>query len=150
MVHERGRRSSTVLVIDDEESIREGCRQLLEYQGYRVAVVSDGEWGLRLVEQTRPDLVLVDLRMPGMDGLEVLRRIRRTAPGIATIIITGYAAVESATEAMRLGACDYIGKPFDEKELLAAVECGLETADLKPPPSVGLAPPARTAPEKER
>ena len=117
---------TTVLVIDDEESIREGCRHLLEYQGYRVVTARNGEQGLRLVERTRPDVALLDLRMPGMNGMEVLRRIREVAPDVLVIIITGYATLESAAEAMQLGACDYLCKPIDEWQLLAAVEDGLE------------------------
>jgi len=111
----------TVGVIDDEESIREGCRQLLESEGYRVAVKRNGRRGLRLVGRKRPDAVLVDLKMPGMGGLEVLARIRKIDPTIITVVITGYGTVESAVEAMRLGAADFLCKPFDERELLASI-----------------------------
>ena len=119
----------TVCVIDDEESIREGCRQLLEYEGYRVALARNGQRGVSMVERKRPDVVLVDLRMPGMSGMDVLRRIQQLDPSVALIVITGYGTVESAVEAMRLGASDFLCKPFDETQLLAAVERGLAQAD---------------------
>ena len=109
---------STVLVIDDEESMREGCRQILDEQGYRAEVASDGRQGLRLIKQFRPSVVLVDLRLPGMNGVEVLKRIREIDPSIVPIIIIGYGAIDSSVETMKLGAFDYLLKPFDDSRLL--------------------------------
>ena len=130
------RQGLSALVIDDEESIREGCRQALEAGGYRARVARDGKQGLRLVEQSRPNVVLVDLKMPGVDGLEVLQQIRRIDPGIVSIVITGYGTIDSAVEAMRRGAADYLRKPFDDKVLLETVRRGMNENRT----GVGLSP----------
>ncbi|MHC4294234.1 MAG: 4Fe-4S dicluster domain-containing protein [Planctomycetota bacterium] len=122
---------AVVAVIDDEESIREGCNQLLSENGYRTTVAEDGLRGLELVEKDKPALVIVDLKMPGMDGIEVLERIRRIDPDIVTIVITGYASIESAVAAMRLGAFDYLPKPFTDEKLLEVVADGSEKYRLK-------------------
>lgn len=116
----------TVVVIDDEESMREGCRQALEGQGYVARVATDGEEGVHLVEQLKPEVVLVDLKMPGIDGMETLRRIKQIDPYVVSIVITGYGTIESSVTAMRLGASDYLCKPFDDDQLLTAVESCLE------------------------
>jgi len=122
---------ATIAVIDDEESLREGCRQTLDSEGYRTAVAADGEEGLRVVEQLRPKVVLVDLKMPGMDGMEVLERIRKFDPAIIRIVITGYGTIESAVMAMRGGTFDYLTKPFEPEELLAVIARALEQEDAQ-------------------
>ena len=81
--------TTDVLVIDDEESICEGCRQTLEGEGFRAAIAQDGAEGLKLVEQSHPKVVLVDLKMPGISGMEVLAKISEYDPYIVTIVITG-------------------------------------------------------------
>ena len=78
----------TVLVIDDEESMREGCRQALESRGYRAALAADGEAGLRLVDEVRPNVALVDLVMPGLGGIDVIQRIHAVDPRVVIIVIT--------------------------------------------------------------
>lgn len=113
-------------MIDDEESIREACRQTLAQEGYRTTVAKDGRQGLRLVKQTRPGVVLVDLKMPGIDGMEVIETIGEIDPFIVTIVITGYGSIESAVAAMKAGACDYLTKPFEAEKLLEVVAHGLE------------------------
>ncbi|MCK4275506.1 MAG: 4Fe-4S dicluster domain-containing protein [Phycisphaerae bacterium] len=123
--------AAAVAVIDDEESMREGCRQTLDAEGYRTAVAEDGERGVRLVERTRPNVVLVDLKMPGMDGMEVIDRIRRIDPDITTIVITGYGTVDSAVAAMKAGARDFLSKPFGTEKLLEAVAHGFERHRLQ-------------------
>ena len=80
-----------------------------------------------MVERMRPRIVLIDLKMPGMDGMEVLRKTREIDSSVVCIVITGYGTVDSAVRAMRLGAADYLCKPFDDVRLLEAVESGLET-----------------------
>lgn len=105
--------------------MREGCRQILQEQGYRAGIAGDGERGLELVERMKPRVVLVDLKMPGMSGMEVILKVRQMDPDIRCIVITGFGTIESALEAMKSGAHDYLCKPFDETRLLHAVECGL-------------------------
>jgi len=113
---ERGK----VLIIDDEESLRIGCEQTLELSGFSVAMASEGALGLEMARRESFDLVLLDLRMPGMDGLEVLRRLRQEAPNTMVIIITGYATINSAVDAIKQGAYDYLPKPFTPEALTAA------------------------------
>ncbi|MBW1804299.1 MAG: response regulator [Deltaproteobacteria bacterium] len=120
------RHESTVLVIDDEESMREGCRQTLEEEGYRAAVARDGEAGLHLVKELKPNIVLIDLKMPRVSGIEVLVKVREIDPDIVSIVITGYGTVESAVKTMKIGAFDYLCKPFDDKALLEAVGRGMQ------------------------
>ena len=122
---------TAVLVIDDEESMREGCRQILEAEGYRTAVAGDGGQGLRLAEEVRPSVALVDLVMPGMNGMEVIKRITELDPHIVMIVITGYGSIESAAEAMRAKVCDYLTKPFGDGELVKAVAGGLARRRLE-------------------
>ena len=98
--HPSGTEAVDVLVIDDEESFSEGCRQTLEMGGYRAAVARDGRHGLQFMEQTPPRVVLVDLKMPGMGGLEVLGRISQIAPTIVPIVVTGYGTIDSAVESI--------------------------------------------------
>jgi sulfhydrogenase subunit beta (sulfur reductase) len=120
-----------VLVIDDEDSMREGCRQTLEDKGYRASVAENGEEGLLLAEKIRPNVALVDLKMPGMSGIDVLTGIREIDPDIASIVITGYGTMESAVEAMKLGACDFLCKPFDDEVLLESVSRVMEKKGIQ-------------------
>jgi len=117
--------SVDVVVIDDEEPIREGCRQALERRGYRTLVAEDGLQGIHMVEDTRPHLILLDQRMPKMDGIEILKKLPAIDPRIVPIIITGYGTVESAVASMKLGAFDFIAKPFNMKQLVDVVARGI-------------------------
>jgi len=108
------------LVIDDEESMRDSCRQVLERDGWEVMSVPDGAAGLKVFHEDNPDLVLIDLKIPGVDGMKVLSSIAQEDPAAATVVITGYATVESAVEAMKLGAYDFLPKPFTPAELRVA------------------------------
>ncbi|HLD36352.1 MAG TPA: response regulator [Planctomycetota bacterium] len=121
---------TTVLVIDDEEPIRDSCRQVLTNDGYRVDVAEDGLIGLKKVKELKPDLVLVDLKMPGLSGLELLEKINAFDPTIISVVATGYATVEAATQAMKLGAYDVLTKPFQPDELRSLVKRGLEKRRL--------------------
>ena len=116
----------SILVIDDEEDMRDSCCQALRRVGYRAEAAEDGARALRKIREATPDLVLVDLKMPGISGMEVLERITKIAPNIIRIVITGYGTVDSAVEAMKLGACDFVCKPFTPEELSRVVERGLE------------------------
>jgi DNA-binding NtrC family response regulator len=119
-------RIPTVLVVDDEEAIRDSCRQILERAGCRVETARDAAEGLWALQRTPPDLVILDLRMPGMQGTEFLKRARAQSPDLDVIVITGYSSVKSAVECMRLGAYDYVAKPFDADTLRLVVQRALE------------------------
>jgi signal transduction histidine kinase len=119
-----------VLVIDDEEISRVSCERILRRLGVRVRLASRGREGLEILMREPQDLVLVDLKMPEMDGMEVTRRIREFDPNIVTIVITGYATIESAVTVMKEGAYDYLPKPFTPDELLIVVGRGLEKRRL--------------------
>ena len=115
-----------VLVIDDEDIVRTSCSRTLVPEGYEMELARNGIEGLKRLEESRFDLVLTDLKMPDMDGIEVLRNIKERWPGVEVIIITGYQTVETAVKAIKLGAFDYIEKPFTPDSLIAAVEKAFE------------------------
>jgi len=110
-----------ILVVDDEAGPRESLRMILNLE-HDVHMASSGQQALAMIEESKPDLVFLDIRMPEMDGTEVLRRIKEMAPEVEVAMITAYAAVQSAQRAMRLGALDYITKPFGVAEVEAVVE----------------------------
>lgn len=111
-----------ILIVEDELSMRLGLAFSLEAAGYAVTVAETGDEGIGRIGKERFDVVVTDMRLPGADGLEVLRTARRTRPDSGVIVITGYADVQTAVEAMKLGAFDYIAKPFEPAHLLALVE----------------------------
>lgn len=120
-----------ILVIDDEANIRDGCNRILTKEGWGVKTAVSGKEGLDLAQKESFDIVLLDLKMPGMDGMEVLRTINKMSPGLITIVITGYATVESAVEAMKEGAYDYIPKPFTPDQLRIVVKRAAEKRALQ-------------------
>lgn len=122
--------SPKVLVIDDEEIARISCQRVLGREHIPVTLAGSGHEGLDILMREPHDVVLVDLKMPEMDGVEVARRIRNYDPNIVTIIITGYATIESAVAVMKEGAYDYLPKPFTPDELLIVVRRGLEKRRL--------------------
>lgn len=122
---------ATVLVVDDEELIRWSIHEHLKGQGYRVIEAEDGMEAVRLVEEHAPDLVLTDLRMPRMGGLELLRTLRQGGRELPVIVLTAHGAVDSAVEATQLGAESYLSKPFDLREVALAVERALESHRLQ-------------------
>jgi DNA-binding response OmpR family regulator len=128
-------RIATVLVVDDEESVRVTLAAILSSHGYEVELAATGMEALTLLQVNEFDLVLTDLRMEGVDGLQVLGEAKRRWPDSVTIMLTGYASMDSAIAAMRQGAYDYLCKPCPTEELLATVARGLErrrlTRDLK-------------------
>jgi DNA-binding NtrC family response regulator len=119
-----------ILVVDDEETIRTSLTDLLQEKGYEVIAVSNGQDALEQIECEDLDLALVDLKMPGIDGFEVLQRAVAMKPGLPVLMITGYATVDSAVMAMKLGAIDYIAKPFSPGELNIRIEKALEKGRL--------------------
>ena len=120
-----------ILVIEDEKLIRLTLRERLEREGYRVLEAETGESGCLLVDEEEPDLILLDFRLPDIDGVEVLRRIRESHTDSAVILMTAYSTIESAVEAIKLGAYDYLNKPVDHGHLLTRIEKALETTSLR-------------------
>lgn len=120
-----------VLVIDDEDGIREGSARILNRMGCEVYGAARGEEGIDLINSRKPHIVLLDLKMPGMDGMEVMRRIHEIDPQILVIIITGFATVETAIEAMKKGAYDFIPKPFEPDPLRIVVNRAKERILLR-------------------
>ena len=120
-----------VLIVDDQEMVRGICRQVVESLGYRPFLAESGREALSVVEQQPVDVVIADIRMPGMSGIELLERVKAGNPRIEVIIMTGYASVPSAVQAMKLGAADYIVKPFSSEEMKLLLGRLAETLDLK-------------------
>ncbi|MEO5718677.1 MAG: hybrid sensor histidine kinase/response regulator [Chthoniobacterales bacterium] len=114
-----------VLVIDDEMGPRESLRMLLK-PSYTVHTADSVEKGLQLLTEKRPDAIVMDIRMPGMTGIEGLRKIRQIDPHLSVIMLTGFGALETAKEALRLGANDYISKPFDAREMREVISRNVE------------------------
>jgi len=121
---------ATILVIDDEKAMRDSCCQVLTKDGYRTETAEDGNSGLRKIREIKPDLVLVDLKMPGMSGMELLEKVRDIDPNIVSVVITGYATIESAVEAMKRDAYDFLPKPFTPDQLRIVTRRGLERRAL--------------------
>lgn len=122
-----------VLVIDDEHIVRTSCSRTLVPEGYEVVTVSSGFEGFRLLEEDGFDLVLTDLKMPEIDGIEILKRIKDKWPSVEVIIITGYQTVDTAVKSIRLGAFDYLEKPFTPDGLISSVSKAFEHKQSRGP-----------------
>jgi signal transduction histidine kinase len=122
---------SKILVIDDEESIRLLLKLSLTHKGYEVILAEDGEKGIEAFKQTRPPIVLTDIKMPGMDGIQVLKQIKQLDPDTRIIVITGHGEMESAIEALQLEASDFINKPVSDEALSVALKRAEEVLWLK-------------------
>ena len=120
-----------ILVVDDEMGIREGCRRVLAEEGYDIDLAEDGTIGLQRVQEKAYDLVLVDLMMPGIGGLDLIKKIYEIDPEIILVVITGYATIETAVEATKRGAYDYLPKPFTPEALAVLVRRGIEKRELR-------------------
>jgi len=121
------------LVIDDEGIVLDSVRKILEEEKYEVDVSLSGRQGLDWAIQGEYDIVLTDIRMPDIGGMRVLRDVKRAKPSLPVVMITGYATVKSAVQTMKLGAADYLEKPFTPEELLQAVAEALDLAATQPP-----------------
>jgi two-component system sensor histidine kinase/response regulator len=119
-----------ILVIDDEESMRDSCSQILLKDGYQAETAENGLLGLEKIKALQPHLVLIDLKMPGLSGFQVLEQARALDPSLIPVVITGYATVDSAVEAMKKGAYDFLPKPFTPEELRIIIRRGLERRRL--------------------
>ncbi|MEA3471046.1 MAG: hybrid sensor histidine kinase/response regulator [Thermodesulfobacteriota bacterium] len=122
--------SGLVLIIDDEESIRDGCTQALEKSGYTVLATGNGQEGIRIAREKRPDIAYVDLKMPCISGMDIIDILSREIPDIVLIVITGYASIISAVESMKKGAYDYLPKPFTPDQLRAVTTRGIDHRNL--------------------
>jgi signal transduction histidine kinase len=123
-------RTPRILIIDDEEVVLDSCKQILRKDDYKLSTVSNGELGLQMLHEFEPDLVFVDLKMPGLSGFDVLKKIREVDPNIVSIVITGYSTVSSAVEAMKNGAYDFLPKPFTPDEFRLITSRGLDRRKL--------------------
>src|SRR3954467_3050991 len=121
----------TVLIVDDERTLARAVKAFLAEAGYEAEVAEDGESALALVQTLRPDVVFTDVRLPGMSGIDLLRRIREFDPAIPVIIMTAYGTIEGAVEAVKLGAFDYMKKPVDLEELKLLADRARENAMLR-------------------
>src|ERR1035437_6946888 len=119
-----------VLVVDDEPDMLRACRRILENKSYTVLTATDGPPALELLQQETVDVMVVDLRLPSMDGLAVMREARRLYPDMAILMITAYATLDTAVQAVREGAFDFIPKPFSMEQFEVAVERSLSYRHL--------------------
>jgi len=126
------------LVIDDEQVVLDSVNKILKDEHYEVDVTLSGREGLNQAIQKEYDIVLTDIRMPDIGGMRVLRDIKRAKPSLPVVMITGYASVQSSVQAMKLGAADYIEKPFTPEQLINAVASAIEIAATKPPEEQAL------------
>lgn len=120
----------TILIVDDDRDIQFNLSTILKDAGYEIITVSDGHKALKEVERRAPNLALLDIRLPGMDGMKVLEEMRKKDKDLIIIMLTAYGDVKSAVSAMKLGAFDYVNKPFDSEELILIIQKGLQTQSL--------------------
>ncbi len=120
-----------ILIVDDDPTIRESLSRVLEYEDYAVSTADSGPAALELLAERRFDLALFDIKMPGMDGLELLDRTKRAHPGVVCVMVSGHGTVQTAVEATKLGAFDFLEKPPDRDRLLLTIRNGLAQAVLR-------------------
>ena len=121
---------SRVLVIDDEAAIRDSLRMILEYEDYQFVGAASGQEALEIVKRERPDIVLLDIKMPGMDGMEVLRKLRALDEGLPVVMISGHGNTATAVEAIRLGAIDFLDKPLSSERVIVTLRNVLRQSEL--------------------
>ncbi len=121
---------ATILIVDDDAQLRTSFERLLRVEGHRVLVAPSGEVGLELARREEPDLIIQDVRLPGMSGLETFRRVREFAPKLPVIVMTAFGTTEIAIEATKMGAYDYVLKPFDIPTILSLIERAVEAGRL--------------------
>src|SRR6195952_2927746 len=121
---------STILIIDDEKAIRKTLSEILSYEGYKMEEAADGEEGLKKVKEKEYDVILCDIKMPKIDGIEFLEKTKETNPDIPIIMISGHGTIETAVEAVKKGAYDYISKPPDLNRLLITIRNAMDKTTL--------------------
>ncbi|MEN8119073.1 MAG: sigma-54 dependent transcriptional regulator [Bacteroidota bacterium] len=119
-----------ILVIDDEKPIRNTLKEILEYEDHKVEIASDGFEGLEKAKENKYDIILCDIKMPNMDGIEVLEKLEEVSPDVPVVMISGHGSVETAVEALKKGAYDFIEKPLELNRLLVTIRNALEKKDL--------------------
>lgn len=134
---------SRILIVDDEPDMRLAVRNVLKLRGYEISEAGDGPSALEMARENRPDLVLLDMRLPGMDGIEVLDGLKRIDDSVPVVMITGYGHIQSAVDVMKLGASEYLQKPFENAQLVETVKRFVQS-----PPPAGAK--RRAAPEAPR
>jgi DNA-binding NtrC family response regulator len=120
-----------LLVVDDETSVLTLTKRIAESEGFEVIVCTSGAQALKLAEERRPDLIMVDLRMPDVNGLDIVRALRKTDTNATIVLMTGYASIDSAVEAVKIGAADYLTKPFDMQRLKGTFTLVREEAERR-------------------
>ena len=121
---------SRILVIDDEKSIRNTLKEILTYEGFEVVEAQDGMEGLKFVEKEKFDIILSDIKMPKMDGIEVLEKLQELSPETPVVMISGHGNIDTAVEAIRKGAFDYISKPLDLNRMLVTIRNAMDRSSL--------------------
>jgi len=134
MSENRNATAQTILIVEDEESLAIGVRDALEHAGYEVSVVHDGISALERVRQAKPELIVLDLMLPGMSGLEVLATLRKEGQQVRVLILTALADEEDLLRGFEMGADDYMKKPFSPRELVARVEAQFRRAEIDSAP----------------
>src|SRR6187551_1500075 len=124
-------RKGRILIVDDEASARHALSEILTDEGYQVKIAADGFRAIAAAQEFLPDLVLTDLKMPGLDGMGLLARLKEVHPETAVILMTAFGAVESAVQAMREGAANYLTKPLNSDEPLVVIERAPEGVALR-------------------
>ena len=125
-----------ILVIDDEESICRALSTIFKDEGFETISASRGEVGLEILDKEKPSMVFLDIWMPGMDGLEVLQKIKETFPELPVVMISGHAAISTAMEATRMGASDFIEKPLELEAIMKVVHRVLGNGENEPENSI--------------
>lgn len=137
---------SRILIVDDEPDMRLAVRNVLKLRGYEISEAGDGPSALAMVRESRPDLVLLDIRLPGMDGIEVLDGLKKMDDTLPVVMITGYGHIQSAVDVMKLGASEYLQKPFENAQLVETVKKFVQGGT---PAAVRVVPPVRPLPVME-
>lgn len=125
---------SRILIVDDEPDMRLAVRNVLKLRGYEIAEAGDGPAALAIARESRPDLVLLDMRLPGMDGIEVLEGLKKIDDSVPVVMITGYGHIQSAVDVMKLGASEYLQKPFENAQLVETVKRFVQGPAKRPAP----------------
>ena len=121
-----------ILVVDDDEVMLNACREIFADEEYRLEHTRDANAGLKKLKKIQPDLVFIDLKLTGKGGIELLKEVKNISPDCLPVIITDYGTIESATEALRIGNCDFLAKPFTTEQLRFIVRRGLEKRRFVP------------------